>query len=201
MYLIGVTGGSGSGKTSFAHKVCKNFTPAEVSILHMDAYYLPKERAQKQGSHPPNFDHPDAFDWPLLQQHLIALKNGGSIQAPVYDYAQHDRSPETLKVGPCRALILEGIFTLFKSELRELMDIKCFLHIDSDIRFTRRLNRDYRERGRSMESIISQYYETVRPMYEKFLAPQRHYADFIVGEETCVAASILSSHIKDLLRR
>lgn len=199
VFLIGICGGSGSGKTTFAHKVLKHALPEGISLLHMDSYYLPElpqEQYTKAGK--PNFDHPNAFDWELLREHLTSLKNGQAIETPMYDFAESVRTDRTEKVGPARIVILEGIFTLFDPQIRELLDIKCFLHVDSDIRFTRRLHRDVKERGRSLESVIAQYYDTVRPMYQKYLEPQRQYADFVVGEETDVASIILAARINEL---
>lgn len=200
MYIIGIAGGSGSGKTTFAKKVIKELSNENVAILHMDSYYLPeqpKDNFTEKGK--ANFDHPKAFDWDLLVEHVNQIKAGEPIQAPIYDFTVSGRSEKTEPVGPCKVILFEGIFTLFDSKIRNLLDIKCFLHVDSDIRFTRRLHRDVKERGRSLESVIEQYYETVRPMYEKFLDPQKQYADIIVGEETDVAAHILAAHIRDLL--
>jgi uridine kinase len=200
VYLIGIAGGSGSGKTTFAQKVL-NQVPDEVAILHMDSYYLPiqPEKHFTKSGHP-NFDHPAAFDWSLLQMHLDQLKSGNSIKAPCYDFAISNRTGDTVTVGPAKVVLFEGIFSLFDQKIRDILDIKCFLHVDSDIRFTRRLHRDVKERGRSLESVIEQYYETVRPMYQKFLDPQRQYADFIVGEETDTAADILAAKINRVLQ-
>lgn len=202
MYLVGIAGGSGSGKTTFAQKIINRFDPNEVALLHMDSYYLPvqpKINFGKTGK--PNYDHPDAFDWELLTLHLQALKDGLVIQSPVYDFQKSQRDTnQTQKIGPAKVVLFEGIFSLFSQEIRQILDIKCFLQVDADIRFTRRLHRDVHERGRSLESVIDQYYETVRPMYQKFLDPQRQFADFIIGEETDNAAQILSSHVSELLR-
>lgn len=200
MYLIGITGGSGSGKTTFAKKLLAQVSE-DIGVLHMDSYYLPsqpKSNVTKSGK--PNFDHPDAFDWNLLRTHITTLKAGGKINTPVYDFTTSSRTEKTHTIGPCKVLLFEGIFTLFDQDIRDMLDIKSFLHVDSDIRFTRRLHRDVKERGRSLESVISQYYETVRPMYQKYLAPQRQYADFIVGEETDIAASILAAKVNDMLK-
>ena len=201
MYLIGICGGSGSGKTTFAEKVLKNLANEDIAILHMDSYYLndpPKELYTAKGV--PNFDHPDCFDWTLLREHLRSLKEGKTVQAPVYDFKTNSRKEITKDINSARIIIFEGIFTLFDKAIRDIMDIKCFLHVESDIRFTRRLHRDVKERGRSLESVIAQYYETVRPMYQKYLDPQKQYADFTVGEETDVAARILSARLKELLK-
>jgi uridine kinase len=196
IFLIGIAGGSGSGKTTFAKKVMKAVSNSHSSLLHMDSYYLPTV-PKINGKE--NFDHPDAFDWPLLRHHLAELKKGIAIKCPVYDFATSTRTEEFEEVGPCKVVLFEGIFSLYDQEIRNLLDIKCFLHVDSDIRFTRRLHRDVKERGRSLESVISQYYDTVRPMYQKYLDPQKQYADFSVGEETDVAALILAARIKELL--
>ena len=204
--FIGIAGGSGSGKTTFAHKIQKQLnayassSQEALEILHMDSYYLP-DLPQTSYTHQgkANFDHPDAFDWPLLRQHFTHLKAGNPIWAPLYDFKTSTRLTETKFLGPCQVVIIEGIFTLFDEDIRQLLDIKCFLHVDSDIRFTRRLHRDVKTRGRSLESVIEQYYETVRPMYLQFLEPQKQYADFTIGEETDVAASLLAAKIHSYL--
>ncbi len=200
IYLIGIAGGSGSGKTTFAKKIMKGIDSANSCLLHMDSYYLPtqpKSNYTAQGK--ANFDHPNAFDWDLLRHHLGELKKGNSIKCPIYDFSTSSRTEEYEKVGPCKVVLFEGIFSLYDQEIRSMLDIKCYLHVDSDIRFTRRLHRDVKERGRSLESVIAQYYDTVRPMYQKYLDPQRQYADFTVGEETDVASHILSARIRELL--
>ena len=196
IFLIGIAGGSGSGKTTFAKKVMKHINSTQSCLLHMDSYYLPTVPKTNGKA---NFDHPDAFDWNLLRHHLSELKKGMAIKSPVYDFATSSRTEQFEEVGPCKVVLFEGIFALYDQEIRDMLDIKSFLHVDSDIRFTRRLHRDVKERGRSLESVISQYYDTVRPMYLKYLEPQKQYADFTVGEETDVAASILAARIKELL--
>lgn len=200
MYIIGIAGGSGSGKTTFAKKVQKNIGDSNSTMISMDSYYLdnlPVELNTSTGN--PNFDHPHAFDWDLLNHHISELKKGNSIHVPVYDFKTNSRLQETLTVTPSKIILFEGIFTLFNKDIRGLLDIKCFLHVDSDIRFTRRLHRDVNDRARSLESVIEQYYQTVRPMYQKYLDPQKQFADFTVGEETDVAATILSARIRELL--
>lgn len=200
VHIIAIAGGSGSGKTTFAQKVMKNLYGAEAILLHMDSYYLPSHpKNLYTASGKANFDHPDAFDWPLLRQHLSDLRAGKSIKCPVYDFTSSGRTEEFETLGPCKVVLFEGIFALYDLDIRSMLDIKVFLHVDSDIRFTRRLHRDVKERGRSLESVIAQYYDTVRPMYQKFLDPQRQYADFTVGEETDVASRILSARIKEIL--
>jgi uridine kinase len=196
IFLIGIAGGSGSGKTTFAKKVMNNINSVNSSLLHMDSYYLP---VVPQINGKENFDHPDAFDWNLLRLHLAELKKGQKIKSPIYDFSISTRASDVEEMGPCKVVLFEGIFSLYDQAIRDMLDIKCFLHVDSDIRFTRRLHRDVKERGRSLESVIAQYYDTVRPMYQKFLDPQKQYADFTVGEETDVAALILAARIKELM--
>jgi uridine kinase len=189
VHIISICGGSGSGKTTFADKIRKN-VDQDITVLHMDSYYLDKHpKDLKSSSGEPNFDHPDAFDWNLLHEHLQALRNGKTIKSPLYDFKKSRR----LKT------FTSGIFSLYQEDIRKLCDIRAFLHVEADIRFIRRLHRDVEERGRSIDSVITQYYETVRPMYQKYLDPQRQYADFIVGEETDIAASILAAKVNQLL--
>jgi len=205
MYILGVAGGSGSGKTTFAHKIIDQLGDyqEDLALLSMDSYYLAEQPKESYGSNgKPNFDHPKAFDWELLHFHLKALKEGMSIQVPVYDFGVSKRlADQSIPLSPKKVLIFEGIFTLFNEDVRNLIDTKCFLNVDADIRFIRRLHRDIEKRNRSMESVISQYYGTVRPMYQKYLDPQKQFADIIVGEETDSAAEIISCKIKEVIRK
>jgi uridine kinase len=200
MLIVGIAGGSGSGKTTFAKKILNHETlkgrfSSHVALLHQDSYYLafPPDRLKTNGKN--NFDHPDAFDWDLMLTHLQALRSGGQVPVPVYDYSVSRRTDQVEMVGPCRALLVEGIFTLWDARMRGLFDIRVFLEVDADIRFIRRLHRDVRERGRSVDGIIRQYYDTVRPMHREFMEPTRQYADVIVGEETDIAADVLAARI------
>lgn len=195
MYLVGIAGGSGSGKTTFARKVMQRVSDPTVVLLHQDSYYLPSPPVSLRVHGEPNFDHPEAFDWPLLKDHLRRLKGGEQVAIPVYDFKTSRRAPETTLVGPCRTILIEGIFTLWDAEVRDLFDLKIFLHVEADIRFIRRLHRDVRERGRTVDSIIRQYYDTVRPMYHEFLEPTRAYADLAIGEETDIAADVVSARV------
>jgi uridine kinase len=200
VFIISICGGSGSGKTTFTDKIRREVNE-EISVIHMDSYYLPKlPKELHDKNHRPNFDHPDAFDWKLLSKHLESLKNGVAIKAPLYDFKKNSRLKKTQPIKPTKVLLFEGIFSLYDEHIRSLSDITAFLHVEADIRFIRRLHRDVEERGRSLDSVISQYYETVRPMYQKYLDPQRQFADFIVGEETDIAAGILAAKINDLLK-
>jgi uridine kinase len=200
MYLIGIAGGSGSGKTTFAKKVMSRVKDDGVVLLSQDSYYLSSAAAQLQVHGEANFDHPEAFDWPLLRDHLARLKMGEEVAVPVYDYKTSRRTSETHAVGPAKVVILEGIFTLWDQELRDLFDAKIYLHVEADIRFIRRLHRDVRDRGRTHDEIIRRYYDTVRPMHQLYLEPTRKYADMIVGEESDVAADILAARVRELLQ-
>ncbi len=199
--LIGITGASGSGKTLVAHTLYKQLGTEKVVNLQEDSYYkdlahLPFEERVKF-----NFDHPDAFDHELLRKHISLLLKGKTIEHPVYDFTTHTRKKETRKVGPHEIVILEGILILAIPELRELMDIKIYIDTPADICFIRRLQRDIEERGRSVESVIKQYQETVRPMYMQFVEPSKRYADIIIphGGKNVIAIDIIRSKIEKLL--
>lgn len=200
MLMIGIAGGSGSGKTTFAKKVLQRVSHPSVALLHQDSYYLEKLPQSIHVDGIPNFDHPEAFDWPLFREQLALLKVGKSVQVPLYDYKACTRLPQTETVGPCKVVLVEGIFTLWDAEIRDLFDAKFFLHVDADIRFIRRLHRDVRERGRTLDGIIRQYYDTVRPMHREFLEPTASYADIVVGEETDIAADLLAAKVVEHLR-
>jgi uridine kinase len=200
MFLIGIAGGSGSGKTTFARKVLDRVREAgpwkdSISLLSQDSYYLPETPLELQVHGKANFDHPEAFDWPLLRSHLAALRQNEQVLVPVYDYKISRRLPEVHPVGPSRVVVMEGIYTLWDESVRNLMDLRVYLHVEADIRFIRRLHRDVRERGRSLDGIISQYYDTVRPMHRNFLEPTQQYADLIVGEETDLAADVMAARV------
>jgi len=199
MYIIGITGGSGSGKTTFTEKVLAQVNSNEVGVLHQDSYYLPHHPANLRIGHEQNFDHPDAFDWELFRKDLALLREGKRIDSPVYDYSNSCRTAKTTSIGPCKILIVEGIFTLWDEPIRNMMDLKFYLHVEADIRFIRRLFRDLKDRSRTLEDIIRQYYEAVRPMHQLYLEPTKQFADIIVGEETDPAAYLLSGMIKQKL--
>jgi uridine kinase len=199
MYIIGITGGSGSGKTTFTEKVLSLVDSKDVGVLHQDSYYLPRHPVDLKIGDEPNFDHPEAFDWPLFRKDLALLRSGKKIESPVYDYGGSKRTSKTTTIGPCKVLMVEGIFTLWDEEIRRLMDLKFYLHVESDIRFIRRLFRDLKDRSRTLEDIIKQYYEAVRPMHQLYLEPTKQYADIIVGEETDTAATMLAGMIKQKL--
>ena len=200
MFLVGIAGGSGSGKTTFARKIVQRLNDPSVTLLQQDSYYLPSPPPSLRVHGEPNFDHPGAFDWPLLRDHLERLKSGEPVSVPTYDFKTNSRSQETLLVGPCTALLIEGIYTLWEPEVRALFDIKVYINVEADIRFIRRLHRDVRERGRTLDGIIRQYYDTVRPMHHEYLEPTRAYADLVVGEESDVAADVLAARIRQCVQ-
>lgn len=182
LLLIGICGGTGSGKTTLTDRIISALSPESVLVLQQDHYYkclpdLPLEQRARQ-----NFDHPDSFDAPLLIEHLSQLRLGNGVDRPVYDFTSHLRAPDTVRVNPSPAMILEGILIFENKALRELMDIKIFVDTDADLRFIRRLGRDIRERGRSVESVVAQYLATVRPMHMEFVEPSKRYADVIIPE-------------------
>ena len=199
MYIIGIAGGSGSGKTTFTQKVLTQVNDPRVGVLHQDSYYLPRPPVDLKINDEPNFDHPEAFDWELLRSHLELLRDGKKVEVPVYDYKISRRTAKTISLGPCSILIVEGIFSLWDESIRNHFDLKFYLQVDSDIRFIRRLFRDLKDRNRTLEDIIRQYYDTVRPMHQLYLEPTKQYADLVVGEETDPAAVVLSAMIKQKL--
>lgn len=200
MFLVGIAGGSGSGKTTFANKIIQGVNHPSVALLHQDSYYLPAPPAHLKIHGESNFDHPEAFDWPLLKDHLRRLKAGEAVATPVYDFRQSRRSAETQLIGPCNTILMEGIYTLWDAEIRNLFDVKIYLNVEADIRFIRRLHRDVRERGRSLDGIIRQYYDTVRPMHHEYLEPTSAFADLVVGEETDIAAEIIAARVSEVVR-
>jgi uridine kinase len=199
MYLIGIAGGSGSGKTTFARKIIQKINDPSVVLISQDSYYLPSLPSDLKTQTETNFDHPAAFDWPLLRDHLAHLRAGEPVAVPVYDYKTGRRTSETLLTGRARVVILEGIYALWDEEIRNLLDLKVYLNVEADIRFIRRLHRDVKERGRTHDEIIRRYYDTVRPMHVLYLEPTRKYADIVVGEETDIAADVLTARIKELV--
>lgn len=195
--IIGIAGGTGSGKTTLTLKLKETFGD-DVSILYYDNYYkshssLPYEERSKL-----NYDHPEAFDTELFIRDLKALKNGETILSPTYDYTIHDRSDVTVEVKPALVVIVEGIMVFENKALRDLMDIKIFVDTDADVRILRRLLRDVKERGRTLDSVVTQYLTTVKPMHEAFVEPSKKYADVIVpmGGQNTVALDMIVERIR-----
>jgi uridine kinase len=200
--LIGIAGGSGSGKTLVARTIVSDLGSDRVVIIDQDSYYRNLEDIPFRDREVRNFDHPDAFDNELLLHHVRELLAGRPVAQPIYDYAQHRRLAETRRVGDHLVFVLEGILIFVDPALRELMDIKLFIDADPDVRFIRRLRRDLVERGRSVDSIIRQYEESVRPMHQQFVEPSKRHADVIIpeGGYNAVAIDLVKTKIRELLR-
>jgi uridine kinase len=199
--IIGVAGGSGSGKTTVAKEIYKNFPGQSIAIIEQDAYYKAQDHKTMEERLETNYDHPLAFDHELLINHLQALLHFSPIEKPVYDYTVHTRSDKIIPVEPKDVIILEGILILDDERLRELMDIKVFVDTDSDLRIIRRLIRDTEERGRSLTSVIDQYLTVVRPMHNQFVEPSKRYADLIIpeGGQNSVAIDLMVTKIRVIL--
>jgi uridine kinase len=201
--VIGVTGGSGSGKTSVTKAIYESFKGHSILILEQDYYYKDQSHLPFEERLKTNYDHPLAFDNDLLIQHVGQLLRYESINKPVYDYSLHTRSNEIIEVGPKDVIILEGILVLEDERLRNLMDIKLYVDTDADLRIIRRLMRDIKERGRSIDSVIDQYVNVVRPMHNQFIEPTKRYADIIIpeGGHNHVAIDLMVTKIKTILEQ
>ena len=181
-FIIGVAGGSSSGKTTISERLVELTGPEHVSLIELDSYYLDRSDEPPEERRALNYDHPDAFDWPLLNDHLAALANGASVPVPIYDYALDNRSGQVRIVEPARIIVVDGILVLWDRTLRDRFDLKIFVDTAADVRLIRRLRRDIEERGRTAESIIDQYLATVKPAHERFIEPSKRYADVIIPE-------------------
>ncbi|MCP0887803.1 uridine kinase [Ligilactobacillus sp. WILCCON 0076] len=199
--IIGVTGGSGSGKTSVSQAIFKQLHGHSLLMLQEDSYYKDQDEKSMDERVKVNYDHPDAFDTDLLIEQINDLLDWKKIEVPVYDYAAHTRSNEVIIKDPKEVIIVEGILVLNDPRLRDLMDIKIFVDTDDDIRIIRRIQRDIEERGRSLQSVINQYLATVKPMYHQFIEPTKRYADIIVpeGGENQVAIDLLVTKVRDII--
>jgi uridine kinase len=201
--IIGVAGGSGSGKTTVVREIARELGSDEVCVVQHDSYYRDRSGMSDAERAAVNYDHPDALDTALLVEHARALLAGRAVRVPVYDFFTHTRSAETVAVLPKRAVILEGILVLADPELRSLMDIRVFVDTDPDLRMIRRLERDVRERGRSMESVVSQYLDTVRPMHIEFVEPSKRHAHVIIpeGGQNSVGVDMLVTKVRAIARK
>lgn len=202
MLIIGIAGGTGSGKTTVVQKIAEQFSKDEVAILSHDSYYydnshLPLEERRKK-----NFDHPDAIEFELMIEHVKMLKAGQPIEEPVYSFITCTRQTETKIISPKQVLIIEGILCLTNKALRDLMDIKVYVDCDSDVRLARVIQRDIQERGRNVEQVLSRYHKTVRPSHIQFIEPTKSHADIIVpqGGKNKIAIQILTNHILQTLK-
>ena len=179
--VIGIAGGTGSGKTTITRKIVQHFG-GEVSVIYHDNYYKAHHNMSYTERAKLNYDHPDAFDTELLIEDLKKLRRGVAVQCPTYDYTVHDRSDRTVTVKPSKVIVVEGILIFQSIELCKLMDIKIYVDTDADVRILRRIVRDVRDRGRSLESVVNQYLTTVKPMHEQFVEPSKRKADIIIPE-------------------
>jgi uridine kinase len=200
-FVVGVAGGTGSGKTTVAERLAEVVGTASVALLTLDSYYCERDDLTLDERARVNYDHPDAFDWPLLRDHIDALRAGGAVDVPGYDFARFARSPQSHRVGPGRVVIVEGILVLYEPDLRDRFDLKIFVDADADVRFIRRLERDVAERGRTTQSVIAQYLDTVRPSHLQFIEPTKRYADVIVphGGRNEAAVDVLLARLRELV--
>ena len=201
MLIIGITGGTGSGKTTVVEQIVSELPPEEVCVISQDSYYhdtsdMPFEERKKI-----NFDHPKAIDFELLVSHLEELRSGNSFEQPVYSFVEHNRTGETITTYPKKVVIVEGILILANPEIREMFDIKIFVHADSDERLIRRLKRDIATRGRDLEEVLSRYQNTLKPMHQQFIEPTKEYADIIIptNKFNTVAVDVIRSIIHQKL--
>ncbi|MGN1001848.1 MAG: uridine kinase [Oscillospiraceae bacterium] len=199
---IGIAGGTGSGKTTITKRIQREFG-GSVSVIYHDNYYKAHDDMPFSERSKLNYDHPNAFDTELMLSHIRALKQGKAVQCPVYDYTVHNRSDKTVTVRPARVLVVEGILIFADKALCDEMDIKLYVDTDADVRILRRIVRDVRDRGRSLESVVNQYLSTVKPMHEQFVEPSKRNADIIIpeGGHNTVALSMVMERIRAYLGR
>lgn len=198
MLIIGIAGGTGSGKTTVVKKIIESLPEGEVVLLPQDSYYKDSSGVPVEDRQNINFDHPNAFDWPLLYSHIARLKNGQSIEQPIYSYLTCTRQKETIHIEPRDVVIIEGILALSDEKIRSLMDLKVFVDADSDERLIRVIQRDVIERGRTAEAVMSRYTRVLKPMHLQFIEPTKRYADLIIpqGGDNQIAIRILTMFIE-----
>lgn len=198
MLIIGIAGGIGSGKTTVVKKIVESLPAGEVVLLPQDSYYKDSSNVPVAERQNINFDHPNAFDWPLLYEHIALLKSGQSIEQPTYSYLTCTRQPETIHIEPRDVIIIEGILALCDEKIRELMDLKIFVDADSDERLIRVIQRDMSERGRTAEAVMERYTRVLKPMHLQFIEPTKRYADLIIpeGGSNRIAIQILTMFIE-----
>jgi uridine kinase len=199
--IIGIAGGSGAGKTSVTRRILESLDATRVSVIPHDAYYYDSPSPQFGSLPQMNFDHPDSLETSLLVEHIRSLRSGKPVDVPVYDFASYHRTNKTFRVDATDVIIIEGILIFVSRELRELMDIKIYIDTDADERVLRRLKRDVRERGRTVESVMEQYLTTVKPMHLEFVEPSKRWADIIIprGVDNAVAIDMVVTKMKSLL--
>ena len=199
--IIGIAGGTGSGKTTVVKKIVEALPPHYVAVVPLDSYYNDTSHMTDEERHAINFDHPDAFDWKLLHKQVNDLREGRAIEQPTYSYLQCNRLPETIHVEPKPVIIIEGIMTLLNKKLRDLMDLKIFVDCDPDERLIRNIQRDTIDRGRTVSMVVERYLEVLKPMHEQFIEPTKRFADIIIpqGGENTRGISILRNYIEGLV--
>ncbi|MCL4149501.1 UNVERIFIED_CONTAM: hypothetical protein GTU68_004783 [Idotea baltica] len=202
MLVIGIAGGTGSGKTTVVNQIINELPNEDVTVISQDSYYHETDNLSIEERTKINFDHPRAIDFDLLVKHISQLKKGKTILQPVYSFARHNRTKDTVKTHPSKVLIVEGILILTNKELRDMMDIKVFVHADSDERLIRRLKRDITERARDMDEVLQRYQNTLKPMHEQFIEPMKEYADIIIpnNKYNTVAIDIVRTIINERLQ-
>lgn len=202
MLIIGIAGGTGSGKTTVVRKIIERLPENEVAVLPQDSYYRDSSHLPLEERLEINFDHPDSIEFELLIKHIQELKKGNTIEQPIYSYLTCTRSKSTIPVEPCHVIIIEGILVLCNPELRKMMDLKVFVDADADDRLIRVINRDIIERGRSVNKVLERYEQTVKPMHLQFIEPTKRFADLIVpqGGNNHIAIDILTKYIENNLR-
>ena len=202
MTIIGIAGGTGSGKTTVVNKIAEALPPHYVAVVPLDSYYNDTSEMTEEERHAINFDHPDAFDWKLLTKHINDLRNGKAVEQPTYSYILCNRLKETIHVEPRPVIIIEGIMTLLNKQLRDMMDLKIFVDTDSDERLIRNIQRDVVERGRTVDMVINRYLDVLKPMHEQFIEPTKKYADIIIpqGGENKRGINIMCRYIESLVK-
>lgn len=201
MLIIGIAGGTGSGKTTVVEQIINELPNEDVTVISQDSYYKATDNLPYEERTKINFDHPRAIDFKLLVAHLIELREGNTIDQPVYSFAAHNRTKDTVKTKPSKVIIVEGILIFSKKKVRELLDIKVFVHADSDERLIRRLRRDIQERSRDMNEVLLRYQETLKPMHDQFIEPMKEFADIIIpnNKYNTVAVDIVRTIINERL--
>ncbi len=201
MLIIGIAGGTGCGKTTVVNTILKELKEVEVGIISQDSYYKDTSHLSYEERVKINFDHPRSIDFELLETHLKALKKGNTIDQPVYSFIKHNRTGDSISTQPRKVMIVEGILILSHPEIRDLFDIKIFVHADSDERLIRRLKRDITERGRNLDEVLNRYQTTLKPMHQQFIEPMKEYADIIIpnNKYNTVAVDIVKTIINERL--